>query len=87
MSRRKKTIDVTKTLIWANTQLRRTDESATREFKFGICSFIETILHETGNYAGFTFINLQNDKLAVDVNLDSPNYYDRRYLTLVLKNK
>lgn len=70
---KKKTIKVQETLDYANYQLGRTDEYATKEFKVGITVMIEQILHLTGNYRGFMFLN-NNDS---DVN--TLGYYSRKY--------
>ena len=70
---KKKTIKVQDTLDYANYQLGRTDEYATKEFKVGITVMIEQILHLTGNYRGFMFLN-NNDS---DVN--TLGYYSRKY--------
>ena len=70
---KKKTIKVQETLDYANYQLGRTDEYATKEFKAGITVMIEQILHLTGNYRGFMFLN-NNDS---DVN--TLGYYSRKY--------
>ena len=42
---KKKTIKVQETLDYANYQLGRTDEYATKEFKEGVIVMIEQILH------------------------------------------
>jgi hypothetical protein len=57
----KKTIKVEEILKWANDQLKRTDETATQEFKSGICTMLERVLFNTGNYAGFQH-NYWNEK-------------------------
>ncbi len=49
----RKTIEVLKMLEWANKQLARTDEYADAKFKAGICTMIEHLLMETGNYQGY----------------------------------
>ena len=70
---KKKTIKVQEMLDYANYQLGRTDEYATKEFKVGITAMIEQILHLTGNYRGFMFIN-NNDS-----DVDTLGYYSRKY--------
>jgi hypothetical protein len=70
---KRKTIDVKFLIEYGNTQLSRTDEWATKDFKSGICCMIEKTLHETNNYKGFMFIN--NDDSEIDTN----GYYSRRY--------
>jgi len=69
----RKTVDVLKLLKWANHNLKRTDEFATADFKSGICSMIELVLHETNNYAGFMFQD--ND----DSDCGTLGYYSRSY--------
>ena len=49
----RKTIEVKEMLEWANNQLGRTDEYATEKFKAGICTMIEQLLINTGNYIGY----------------------------------
>ena len=69
----KKTHPVADSLAFANYQLARTDEFATVDFKAGICSMIERILHSTGNYEGFSF--LDHD----DCETGTLGYYSRFY--------
>ena len=70
----RKTISVLQMLEYANIQLARTDKFVTKEYKEGIVTMIEKILHDTGNYAGFGFIN--ND----DSECGTLGYYSRQYL-------
>lgn len=69
----RKTIEVSEMLEWANNHLKRTDEYADKKFKAGICTTIEKILFDTGNYKGYGFIN--ND----DSECDTLGYYTRFY--------
>ena len=69
----RKTINVLETINWANTQLKRTDEWARAEFKSGICTMIETILMDSGNYKGFMFIDNGDSEIA------TLGYYSRKY--------
>jgi hypothetical protein len=71
MSKRK-TIDILPMLEWANRQLARNDEYSTREFKAGVATTIETILHNANCYCGFMF-------LGTDTSVYSNGYYDRVY--------
>lgn len=71
----RKTCNVIEMLEYANKQLSRTDEFATKEFKTGVCTMIEHTLHLTGNYNGFMFI--KND----DSDVDTLGYYSRYYFT------
>ena len=70
----RKTTSVLRMLEFANQNLKRTDEFATVGFKIGICSMIEMVLHESGNYAGFMFQD--ND----DSDCGTLGYYSRSYL-------
>lgn len=69
----RRTVEVAQQLEWANTQLARVDAYADTSFKRGICSMIESVLHCSGNYSGFGFIEL------TDCELDTPGYYNRFY--------
>ena len=69
----RKTVDVLMLLQWANKNLAREDEFATVDFKSGICTMLELVLHESGNYEGFTFHN--ND----DSDCGTLGYYSRIY--------
>ena len=69
----RKTVDVLMLLQWANKNLAREDEFATVDFKSGICTMIEMVLHESGNYEGFGFQD--ND----DSDCGTLGYYSRIY--------
>ena len=69
----RKTVNVLSLLEWANENLSRDDEFATVDFKCGICSMIEKVLHESGNYAGFMFQD-NNDSACGTL-----GYYSRSY--------
>ena len=73
MARSKKTMDVKFMLDYANAQLKRTDEFATKEFKAGICVMIQQMLFRTENYDGFMFLDNTNTEL------EGSGYYDRVY--------
>jgi len=53
----KKTIKVDQLILKANFQLIRTDKTASADYKQAICQSIESVLHATGNYNGFQFLN------------------------------
>ena len=72
MSKRK-TIEVSTMVEWANTQLARTDVYADVGFKSGIATMIERILLDTNNYNGFMF----ND--SKDSEVGTLGYYSRKY--------
>ena len=48
-----------------------------------ICAMIERILHETGNYHGFQWIdetgNQMTTEQAQNIKIDDPCYYSRRF--------
>ena len=69
----RKTIDVIALLDWANRNLTREDEYATVDFKSSICTMIEMVLHESGNYEGFSFHD-NNDSACGTL-----GYYSRSY--------
>ena len=69
----RKTVNVLTLLEWANNNLKREDEFATVDFKSGICTMIEMVLHETGNYEGFMFLN-HEDSVTGTI-----GYYSRLY--------
>tara|TARA_B100001250_G_scaffold414345_1_gene452096 strand:- start:796 stop:1026 length:231 start_codon:yes stop_codon:yes gene_type:complete len=69
----RKTIEVSKLLAWANSQLARTDSRATTEWKAGVCTIIEQALFHTGNYQGFGFIDNSNSETG------TLGYYSRFY--------
>lgn len=69
----KKTQPVADILAFANYQLARTDEFATADYKRGICNMIERVLHDTGNYEGFGFLD-NNDR-----EIWTLGYYSRCY--------
>ena len=71
--RSRSTTDVISLLTFANYQLQRTDEHASRDYKRAICDMIETVLHETGNYSGFGFVNNKDSELG------SLGFYSRFY--------
>lgn len=71
LSRGRKTFSVKELKEFANKSLARIDSDATGEFKAGVCTVIERVLMDSGNYNGFRF--LDNDKLDVD------GYFSRHY--------
>ena len=69
----KKTYPVADLLAFANFQLARTDEFATADYKAGICSMIEKVLLNTGDYEGFGFLDY------TDCETGTLGYYSRCY--------
>jgi len=69
----RKTVEVSNLLKWANLQLARTDGRATAEWKAGVCTIIEQVLMDTGNYEGFGFIDNGNSITG------TLGYYSRFY--------
>jgi hypothetical protein len=70
---KRKTVSVKDMVDYANLQLSRVDNFATKDFKAGICVMIESILHKSGGYQGFMFIN-NNDS-----DVSTLGYYSRSY--------
>jgi hypothetical protein len=73
MAKKKKTLGVSHMLDYANNQLARTDEYGSSDFKSGVCVMIERILHDTGNYNGFMFIDPNNSDHG------TLGYFSRKY--------
>ena len=73
MGKQRKTFQVSEFKDYVNEALTRTDDYATKEFKSGLCLALETILHNTGNYEGFHFLDNENCEP------DGTGYYDRNY--------
>lgn len=74
MSKGRKTIEVQTMLDYANVQLARTDSFATLEFKCGISAMVERILHRSGNYNGFHFLNNDDSEIGT-LGYESRKYY------------
>ena len=54
----RKTFDVKEFVIWANENLaRECNDVLTVDHKEGIINCIETVLHSTGNYKGFRYLD------------------------------
>ena len=69
----RKTHSVGRILAKANWQLQKPDSMISLEQKQIICMMIESVLHETGNYEGFGYIDDETPALL------SPRGYRRRY--------
>ena len=76
MSKKRTTVEVLPLLTWTNTQLARTDEFATKEFKVGCCTILEKILHAANRYNGFCF---NDSHIADDIPFNSMQYWSRTY--------
>ena len=70
---KRKTVSVKDMVDYANLQLSRTDEIATKDFKIGIWAMIESALHIADQYQGFMFINNE------DIDVNTLGYYSRKY--------
>ena len=79
----KKTVPVLEMLEFANESLACKDHSI--EFKEGICSMIEKILHKSGNYNGFMFLDADAASIGYEEVTErySPNaaYMTRKYFS------
>jgi len=69
----KKTIRVNEIKEMVNNQLSRTDDYATAEFKAGMCTVLERILMDTGNYEGYQYLDSQNTEIK------TVGFYSRKY--------
>ena len=78
MSKRK-TVGVIEMIDYANSQLERKDDAATREFKEGVCVMVEKIMFLTDSYSGFQF--LDNN----DCDINTLGHASRRYYKPVFK--
>ena len=70
----KKSIQVVPIINWTNKQLKRTDVTASKDFKCGICAMLEKMLHAANRYEGFSFINNE------DSVFNTVGYFTRKYL-------
>ena len=70
---KRKTISVTEMVDYANLQLSRTDDFATKEFKQGIIVMVEAVLRRSDNYNGFRFLDNS------DIEYDTMGYVSRHY--------
>jgi hypothetical protein len=71
----RKTTSVKALIKDINHSLARTDKRATADFKLGMCVVLESILHSTGNYKGFGFIDNSDSETG------TLGYYSRFYYT------
>jgi len=69
----RKTANVQELKEYANIHLARTDEHATKEFKQGIYVMLHNILHVSGNYKGFMFLD------SNDCEIDTLGHASRHY--------
>lgn len=70
---KRKTISVIEMVDYANLQLSRTDDFTTKEFKQGIITMVEAVLHRSDNYNGFRFLDNS------DIEYDTMGYVSRHY--------
>jgi hypothetical protein len=71
----RKTISVEKVKSKANNLLSNPD--VIMEEKLGVITMIESILHETDNYRGFMYLNLDDDGSAPKLGTDG--WVSRKY--------
>jgi len=60
----RKTISVEKVKKWGNNFLLNSPDKQT-EMRHGIAFLLETVLHETGNYRGFTYLDEDDMKKSI----------------------
>ena len=53
MAKKRKTFEIEKLKEYANTQLARTDDTATADFKSGVAVMLQRVLFDTNNYNGY----------------------------------
>tara|TARA_R110000868_G_scaffold87457_1_gene244602 strand:- start:106 stop:324 length:219 start_codon:yes stop_codon:yes gene_type:complete len=70
---KRKTTNVQEIKEFANMILAKPDHVINIDEKRGIITMIERILHQSGNYNGFMFNDLE------DTNYPSPGWFDREY--------
>lgn len=77
----RKTVSVQSLLDHANFQLARKDDEATPEFKAGVCVMLHKVLHDSGNYMGFSFLAHRGKSVweIENIGVDHPEYYNREY--------
>lgn len=71
----RKTLEVEKMRTWANNMLAGDWNS--RDYKADVCTLIESILMESGNYKGFRF--LSDAEEAATLKPTDTAYYQRYY--------
>ena len=74
----RKTIEVKKVVEMANKALAKSESEGwfgTVEYKYGVVTMLEQILHKTGNYHGFMFLDNEDSKI------DTPGYLRRKYFS------
>ena len=69
----RKTANVQELKEFANIHLARNDEHATMAFKDGVCVMLQRVLHVSGNYRGFMFLD------SNDCEIDTLGYVSRKY--------
>lgn len=69
----RKTVNVEEIKQHANQLLESKDEFFTKEFKSGVCTMIERVLHKSNNYNGFMFIDNN------DTEVNTLGYFTRKY--------
>ena len=79
MANTKKTFNVDDFIEWGNKNLARTDKDADFGFKDGICSSIEHVLHATGNYKGFMYLNLDDKETGTVGGMSRMYFYSNWY--------
>lgn len=73
-----------RTTICVSKLVEKTNELLTqkhfnREAKEALCTYLEGILHSTGNYNGFYFTTPKDDPRETGPAVQDEDYYDRHY--------
>jgi hypothetical protein len=74
MAKGKKRIDVEQIKLFINSELSKTDDWRSRDYKAGLCDSLYHVLTTTGNYIGFEFL----DETNCDHN--TLGFWSRKYL-------
>lgn len=77
MSKERKTVEVADLKRWANNILTTPNGEVnhiTREYKDGVCTFIELALHKAKAYKGYVFVDNQDSEYG------TYGYFTREYL-------
>jgi hypothetical protein len=74
MAKGKKRIDVEQIKLFINSELSKTDDWRSRDYKAGLCDSLYHVLTTTGNYIGFEFLD------ETDCEHNTIGFWSRKYL-------
>lgn len=64
-----------------------TQKHFNREAKEALCTYLEGVLHSTGNYNGFCFTTPKDDPRETGPSVEDQDYYNRKYFLSPKLNK